>query len=265
MTDPIRDLLRAYRDGAVDEDEVLRKVIQKPYEDHLLGRFDHLREARTGVPEVILAEGKDPIAVAEIFLDYQRQNRQLIATRVTPQILSALQDQIDDLHHFETARVLTTQPAPDPEPYRSTVLVVSAGALDRPVAEEAAVTCRLFGNPTERLYDVGVAGIARLITEFSRLDDAGIVIVCAGMDGALPSVIGGLIHQPLIAVPTSVGYGSNLGGIAPLLTMLNACSPGTAVMNIDNGFGAAALATKINQLAQRAATSSLSRAGETDE
>lgn len=254
MSDVVRDLLRAFRAGEVEEEEVVRRLVKKPYEEHLIGRFDHLREERTGIPEAILAEGKDPRAVAEIFDRYAAEGRQLIATRVTEKILAGLGARLGSLVHFEEARVVSTRPVPEPTQGRQPVLVVSAGALDRPVAEEAAVVSGLFGNPTERLYDVGVAGIARLITDFARLDGAGVVIVVAGMDGALPSVIGGLIRQPLIAVPTSVGYGSSFGGLAPLLTMLNACSPGTAVMNIDNGFGAACLATKINQLAVRVAS-----------
>lgn len=252
MSEKLRDLLRSYRDGAVEEDAVVHELLQAPYEEHLIGKFDHLREARTGIPEAIFSEGKDPLAVAAIFRDYLARGESLMATRVTEEVLKALSEFREDLHYFEKARIISTT-AGQEDKARDSVLVISAGASDRLVAEEAAVTSTLLGNPTERLFDVGVAGLARLIVELSRLKEAGILIVVAGMDGALPSVVGGLAYQPVIAVPTSVGYGTAFGGVAPLLTMLNACSPGTAVMNIDNGFGAAVLATKINQFGQRAA------------
>lgn len=252
VNDRVRKMLRAYRDGEVDEDEVVQTLVRLPYEEHLLGRFDHLREARTGIPEAILAEGKEPAEVAAIFDRYRERDEMLIATRVTSEILAGLEEQLDELDHYEQARIVATGER-DVDEARQTVLVVSAGALDRRVAEEAAVTSRLLGNPTDRLSDVGVAGLARLAVDMDKVDRAGIIVVVAGMDGALPSVVGGLVHQPVIAVPTSVGYGASFEGVAPLLTMLNACSPGTAVMNIDNGFGAAVLATKINQLGRRMA------------
>ncbi len=252
MSDDMRRLLRAFRSGEVGEDEVIKKLVQQPFEEHLLGRFDHQREARTGIPEAIFAEGKKPAEVAAIFDRYSEAGRSLIATRVTPEILEGLGDRLEELDHYEEARIVTTgEFAVDEQ--RQKVLVISAGSLDRKVAEEVAVTSRLLGNPTQRLFDVGVAGLNRLVVDLGRMDDAGILVVVAGMDGALPSVVGGLASQPVIAVPTSVGYGASFDGIAPLLTMLNACSPGTGVMNIDNGFGAAVLATKINQFGLRMA------------
>ena len=253
MSDDLRRLLRAFRDGEVDEQDVLDRLVRQPYEEHLLGRFDHLREARTGIPEAILADGKRPEEVAAIFEQYLKRDEMLIATRVTDEILAGLDGMIDELDHYEEASIVATA-RPEVDEDRETVLVISAGTLDRPVAEEVAVTSQLLGNPTDRLFDVGVAGIGRLAVNLGQVDEAGIVVVVAGMDGALPSVVGGLAPQPVIAVPTSVGYGANFDGLAPLLTMLNACSPGTAVMNIDNGFGAAVLATKINQLATRVAS-----------
>jgi len=252
VSDQIRQLLRRFQDGDVEEDEVVERLLRQPYEEHLLGRFDHLREARTGIPEAIFAEGKNPEEVAAIFDRYLERDEQLIATRVTDDILQGLSDRIDDLEHYEEAGMVSTK-SPDVDEQRQDVLVISAGSLDRPVAQEVVMTSRLLGNPTNRLFDVGVAGIARLAVNLGDVDEAGIVIVVAGMDGALPSVVGGLAPQPVIAVPTSVGYGASFEGVAPLLTMLNACSPGTAVMNIDNGFGAAVLATKINQFGQRMA------------
>lgn len=252
MSDDIRRLLRDYRAGDADEDEVIQKLVRQPFEEHLVGRFDHLRSARTGIPEAIFAEGKAPEEVAAIFDRYLERDDQLIATRVTPRIVDGLGRRMDKLEHFDEARIVAAGDF-EVDSDRETVLVISAGTLDRDVAEEVAVTSRLLGNPTTRLFDVGVAGLARLAVDLGRVDEAGIVVVVAGMDGALPSVVGGLARQPVIAVPTSVGYGASFEGIAPLLTMLNACSPGTAVMNIDNGFGAAVLATKINQFGQRMA------------
>lgn len=243
----LKDLLYAWRDGELAEDELVQRIVREPFEEHLLGRFDQHRELRTGIPEVILAEGKKPEHVADIFRTYRGRGQQLIASRVTPDIIAALEDQRDVLFFWDSARVVSTR-EPTADASRGKVLVITAGALDEPVAEEAATMSELLGNPTERLYDVGVAGVSRLASQLSRLDEAGILIVCAGMDGVLPSLVGGLARQPVIAVPTSVGYGSAFSGLAPLLTMLNSCAGGVAVMNIDNGFGAAVHATKINLL-----------------
>ncbi|MBA2665012.1 MAG: nickel pincer cofactor biosynthesis protein LarB [Bradymonadaceae bacterium] len=247
MSEHIRKLLQSYRQGEIDEEEIVQRLVRQPFEEHLIGRFDQTREARTGIPEAILAEGKDPVAVADIFRNYLERDAFLLATRVTPAIVEGLSELIERLQYFPHARIVATS-MPEPDLRRSTVLVLSAGALDRPVAEEAVITSRLLGNPTEFIADVGVAGVARIATELGRLDKCGILIVVAGMDGVLPTFVGGLARQPVIAVPTSVGYGASFNGIAPLLTMLNSCAPGTAVLNIDNGFGAAVLATKINLL-----------------
>jgi NCAIR mutase (PurE)-related protein len=251
MSDDIRQLLRQFRDGDIDEDEIIQRLVRQPFEEHMLGRFDHHREARTGLPEVVLADEKSPGEVFDIFETYVEREDRLIATRVTSEMRDALEPLTSELQLFEQAGIVATEP-PEVDETRHEVLVVSAGSSDRPVAREAAVSSQYLGNPTDVLEDVGVAGLTRLAADLDSLDDAGIVIVVAGMDGALPSVVGGLAHQPVIAVPTSVGYGANFEGLAPLLAMLNSCSPGTAVMNIDNGFGAAAHATKINQLASRA-------------
>ena len=250
MSERIRQLLADFRAGTVSEEEVLQRLVRQPFEEHLMVRFDHAREARTGIPEVILAEGKPPEAVADLLRRYAERGEQLMATRVTTAVLDALADLLPDLHHFADARIVTTRP-PEIDDGRPTVFVIAAGTLDRAVAEEAAVSARVLGNPTDVLHDVGVAGLSRIAPELGRLDRAGIVIVVAGMDGALPSVVGGLARQPVIAVPTSAGYGASFGGLSALLAMLNSCVPGTAVMNIDNGFGAAALATKINLLVGR--------------
>lgn len=241
-------MLRAFAEGTIDEDEALQRIVRHPFEEHLVGRFDHLREVRTGIPEVVFSERKDPAAVRALFQTYIERGEQLIASRTTPAILAALDGL--DLQRWDRARIAATRP-PEIDTARKRVLVVSAGASDGAVAEEAAVMSELLANPTDRLFDVGVAGISRIATQLSRIDEAGILIVVAGMDGVLPSLVNGLALQPVIAVPTSVGYGTAFEGLSALLTMLNACSPGLAVMNIDNGFGAAVHATKINLLAAR--------------
>lgn len=244
----LRTLLRRYRDGEVEEEEVLQRVVRRPFEENVLGRFEPNRETRTGIPEVVLAEGKDRDELVELFETYVGRDEQLIATRVGADVADLLSDAVPALEQYRDARIATVHP-PTPAPDRHDVLVISAGASDRPTAREAAVSSRLLGNPTDELHDVGVAGLNRFAADIDAFDAAGIVVVVAGMDGALPSVVGGLARQPVVAVPTSVGYGAHLDGIAPLLTMLNSCAPGTAVVNIDNGFGAAALATKMNRLA----------------
>lgn len=251
MSESLRTLLRAYRSGELDEDDVVRRLDHEPYEDHVLGRLDHRREDRTGIPEVVLAEGKKAPELVDLFRHYRERDEQLIATRVPDDVRQRLSRLDSPPVFFEDARVAAVKP-PEPDESRTDVLVLSAGASDRPTAREAVASSRLLGNPTGFVEDVGVAGINRLAPDLSRLDEAGILIVVAGMDGVLPSLVGGLARQPVIAVPTSVGYGTAFEGVSALLTMLNSCVPGTAVMNIDNGFGAAVLATKINQLVARA-------------
>lgn len=241
----LRALLRAFKQGDVDEARVLERVREDAGIEHLpVGRFDTGRVARTGVPEAILAEGKNPQSIARTFARILERGDQLIATRVTAPILEALAPMMDELHYHPEARVVSTHP-PREDLDGPEVLVLCAGTLDRPVAQEAAHVSELLGNATTRLFDVGVAGIHRLFSQLDRLRTAGVIIVVAGMDGALPSVVAGLARQPVIAVPTSVGYGASFGGVAALLTMLNACAPGVAVCNIDNGFGAAVMARKI--------------------
>jgi hypothetical protein len=246
MSDALRAQLRAYRQGEIDEDELLAELVQYPFEEHLIGRIDHHREVRTGLPEVILAEGKEPGDVSALFETYLSRGEMLIATRVRGAVREALEPLADELFISEGPGVCATRPPPSPREGFRQVAVVSAGTLDRHVAEEAAVCAELFGNPVARIADVGVAGLNRLLPELPKLRAAGIVIAVAGMEGALPSVLAGLVTAPIVATPTSVGYGANFEGLSALLTMLNACAPGISVVNIDNGFGAAAMATKIN-------------------
>ncbi len=200
MSERLRDLLSAYKRGEMAEDDVLAEVSRAPFEAFTIGRFDADREARVGIPEVILAEGKNPEAVAEIMKEYASQGRQIIATRVGKDVLEELGEVVvASFHHDSVGRVLATKP-PEADTRRPEVLVVSAGTLDVPVAREASSVSALLGNPTSVLFDVGVAGLNRLIPELPRIEAAGILIVVAGMDGALPSVLGGLSRLSLIHI-----------------------------------------------------------------
>ncbi|MCI2429225.1 nickel pincer cofactor biosynthesis protein LarB [Candidatus Acetothermia bacterium] len=216
----------------------------KPWEEY--ARPDTEREQRCGVSEAVFCPGKSSDQIAAIIQELRKKTEPVLATRATLEQARAVQQLVPDLVYHEQARLLTLGAPKTPK--GGAVLVLAAGTSDLAVAEEAAVTAQYLGNKTERLYDVGVAGIHRLLAHRDRLNDARVLIVVAGMDGVLPSVVGGLVEKPVIAVPTSVGYGVSFGGLAALLTMLNSCAPGVAVVNIDNGFGAAVLATKINKL-----------------
>lgn len=249
MEEQLRKALQLFVDGEISLDDVLRKFSPIAYEEHLIGKFDVHRSRRTGIPEVVFTPNKNPQDVIALFEAFKEKDRQLIASRVDAPLLARLQplcEFIDDTARIAALKVPTIQDG------YGDVLVVSAGGSDRPVAAEAMQMARLLGNPATQLEDVGVAGIQRLFAHREELDKADILIVVAGMDAALGSVVGGFAHQPVIAVPTSVGYGASFHGISALLSMLNSCAAGVAVMNIDNGFGAAVHATKINQLALRA-------------
>jgi len=216
---------------------------------HAFARLDHHRATRQGLPEVVFCQGKTPAQVVEICRRLAARGEGFLATRADEAVRSALADAFPEARVSELARVVHLAPAEPPEiRTRGPVLVVSAGTSDLPVAEEAAWTAEAFGNPVERLYDVGVAGIHRVLRASDALGRAAVLIVVAGMEGALPSVVGGLVAAPVIAVPTSVGYGASFGGLAALLAMLNSCAAGVVVVNIDNGFGAAVAATRINRL-----------------
>ncbi len=244
----LAELLTAVQDGGCSVEEALARLRALPYEDLGFARIDHHRELRNGFPEVVLAEGKTAEQVVAIAERLAASGANVLITRLAPEpgqrLLAALPDfTYHALPRLAVRRTRSVEPAG-----RGPVLVISAGTADLPVAEEAAITAELMGNVVERLYDVGVAGIHRLLEQRERLWDAAVMIVVAGMEGALPSVIGGLVDRPVIAVPTSVGYGASLGGIAALLAMLNSCAPGVSVVNIDNGYGAAHQASQINQL-----------------
>ncbi len=216
----------------------------KSWEEY--ARPDVERERRCGVAEAVFCPGKSAEQIAAILQELRTNTEPVLATRAMPEQARAVRALVPDIVYHEQARLLTLG-APQ-APRGGTVLVITAGTSDLPVAEEAAVTAKYLGNEIERLYDVGVAGVHRLLAQRDRLNQARVLIVVAGMDGVLPSVVAGLVEKPVIAVPTSVGYGASFEGLAALLTMLNSCAPGVAVVNIDNGFGAAALATKINRL-----------------
>ncbi|MDF1615598.1 nickel pincer cofactor biosynthesis protein LarB [Desulfurivibrio dismutans] len=209
--------------------------------------LDHQRRLRTGIPEVVFGEGKSAEQVAQIMRRMLARQETVLATRVDVAKAAAVIDLVPELTYHPAARMLTANlPELSDRDRRGTILVISAGTSDEPVAEEAVITATALGNPVARLYDAGVAGIHRLLGQRQAMDDASVLIVVAGMEGALPSVVGGLVSKPVIAVPTSVGYGVGLGGIAALLGMLNSCAPGVTVVNIDNGFGAACAAHAIN-------------------
>ena len=252
MTDhELQRLLEDVRTGAVDpaaaSARVLHALRAAPFEDLGFARVDTHRAIRQGFPEVILGIGKTPAQIAAIADRIVQRGQTLLVTRASSDAFAAVRAVAPGAVYHEDARLITLKQGEIPVG-RGIVLIACAGTSDLPVAEEAAVSAELMGNSIERLYDVGVAGIHRLLREQSRLESARVVIVVAGMEGALPSVVAGLIRAPVIAVPTSVGYGASFGGIAALLGMLNSCANGVAVVNIDNGFGAACMASAINHL-----------------
>jgi NCAIR mutase (PurE)-related protein len=229
------------------ERELLDALRASPFEDLGFARVDHHRAIRHGFPEVVLGLGKTPAQIAAIASEIVSRGSSLLVTRATPEAYAAVRHVLSQAVYYEDARVIAL-PQQDVTPGKGTILIVAAGTSDLPVAEEAARTVELMGNTLERLYDVGVAGLHRLLSERVRLDNARVIIVVAGMEGALPSVVAGLVSSPVIAVPTSVGYGASFGGVAALLGMLNSCASGVSVVNIDNGFGAANIASLINHL-----------------
>lgn len=238
-------LLAQVRDGKLSAEEAKEQIARFAFESHDIGTHDHLREIRTGIPEVIFSEGKSPEDIRTLFSEYLARKEQLIATRVSVELAEFLNVENNYYYHTD-ARILSIYaPEDSKEPYD--IGVLSAGASDRFVTSEVEITASLLGISVLRIDDVGVAGLSRLTTQLPKLQELRLIIVVAGMDGALPSVLAGLVRQPIIAVPTSVGYGAAFDGLAALLAMLNSCAPGVSVVNIDNGFGAAVLAKKICQ------------------
>jgi pyridinium-3,5-biscarboxylic acid mononucleotide synthase len=248
----LHHLLTAVAEGGVTPDVALEKLKHFGFES--VGDFakiDHHRSLRNGFPEVIWGLGKTPEQIRQILEAMQQKNADwsqtipIMATRIEPEVFAELKASIPELRYDRVARICAIAPDPLTPQYPGSIAIVTAGTSDIPVAQEAAFTAELFGFQVQRLWDVGVAGIHRLLDNMDILSTADVLIVVAGMEGALPSVVGGLVDCPVIAVPTSIGYGAHFGGIAPLLTMLNSCASGIAVVNIDNGFGAAVLACQI--------------------
>ena len=244
----LRTLLEAVASGRVTPDEAAERLRLLPFEDLGFAKVDHHRGLRKGFPETVLCVGKTADQVVEIVGRIRAEGSNVLATRCDPAMAGAIQAAHPDAVYHELARAVTITVEP-PKPLKGFVTVVCAGTSDIPVAEEAVVACESLGCTARRVYDVGVAGIHRLLDQREDLQDATALVVCAGMEGALASVVGGLVDKPVIAVPTSIGYGASFGGIAALLSMLNSCATGVAVVNIDNGYGAGMLAGMINRLA----------------
>ena len=243
----IRKLFAQVRSGKLSPDEAVNRLRHLPFEDLGFAKLDHHRALRAGMPEVVFGQGKTPAQLAQIFSRLARHGGNILATHASSEQFAAVKKKVRKAQYREVARAIVLQR--DSTKYgKGRLAVVSAGTSDIPVAEEAVVTAELMGNEVERLYDVGVAGIHRLLANRGTLVKARVVIVCAGMEGALPSVVGGLIGVPVIAVPTSVGYGAAFKGVAALLGMMNSCASNVSVVNIDNGFGAGYVASLINRL-----------------
>jgi NCAIR mutase (PurE)-related protein len=243
----LRALLEAVSAGRASVGEAMRELRDLPFRALEFAHVDTHRHMRTGFPEVVLGEGKTPEQIAAILRELAGAGSTALATRVDPAAAAGIVAAVPGARHIPVPRAIVVGPTPAPDKGRGTIAVVTAGTADLPVAEEAALTAELGGNRVERLFDVGVAGLHRLMAHKGVVEAAEIVIVVAGMEGALPSVVGGLFARPVIAVPTSVGYGASLGGIAALLSMLNSCAAGVAVVNIDNGFGAGQMAAMLNR------------------
>jgi hypothetical protein len=243
----IRKLFEQVRRGKLSPDEAVVRLRHLPFEDLGFAKVDHHRALRAGMPEVILGEGKTPAQVAAIFARLAKHGGNILATRASEKHFSAVKRKVPGAEYRELARAIVLQ-RDHTRCGKGVIAVVSAGTSDIPIAEEAVATAELMGNAVEHFYDVGVAGIHRLLANREALTKARVVIVCAGMEGALPSVVGGLVGVPVIAVPTSVGYGASFKGLTALLGMLNSCASNVSVVNIDNGFGAGYVASLINRL-----------------
>jgi len=248
----LRELLQAVQRGEVDVNQAVQRLRLLPFE--AVGGFAHLdqhRSIRCGFPEVVFGQGKTPQQVVQIVRRLSERNDRVLVTRVTPEMADTVREQLPELEYHPVPRLLILNRSKD-TPKRPGIVVATGGTADIPVAEEAAMTAELMDHQVVRLYDVGVAGLHRLLGHLEVLQQARVIVVVAGMEGALASVVGGLVSAPVIAVPTSVGYGANFQGLSALLTMLNSCATGVAVVNIDNGFGAGYLAGLINRLGEPA-------------
>jgi len=246
----IRELLKALKEDRISLDEAYKNLKDYPFQEMGFAKIDHHRSIRKGFPEVVLCQGKKLDHILKISQGYQKKSSTIMLTRATPRIYLEIEKNFDSqnvkLQFYEDASIILIG-QPYPVETQGTILVLTGGTADIMVAEEAAVTAEIMGNKVIRGYDVGVAGLHRLLSLYDRIQEANVIIAVAGMEGALASVVGGLAPVPVIAVPTSVGYGSHLNGLAALLSMLNSCAPGISVVNVDNGFGAGYLASLINK------------------
>jgi pyridinium-3,5-biscarboxylic acid mononucleotide synthase len=245
----LRDILQKLKEGIIEVDDAIKQINNTGYEDLGFAKLDYDRQRRRGFPEVVLCEGKTIEQLIRIMESMNSRHENILASRAKPEVFEALKNVIPELRYNKLGRMIILEKKPLPR--LGSILVVSAGTSDIPVVEETVETARIMGNRVKTLNDVGIAGLHRLLNNLEELRKSRVIIVIAGMDGALPSVVAGLVDKPVIAVPTSVGYGANFGGLAPLLTMLNSCSAGIGVVNIDNGFGAAYLANLINKIGER--------------
>jgi len=245
----LRELLLDVKNENIDIDTALEKLKFLPYEDIGYAKLDHHRSLRKGFPEVVFCQGKTTEQSVEIIKRLAERNTRVLATRADRTVFDSVKELIPDARYNELARTIII--SRDKVDLAGHILVISAGTADLPVAEEAIETASIMGNYVERLYDVGVAGLHRLLGSLAIINSARVLIVVAGMEGALPSVVAGLVNKPVIAVPTSTGYGASFKGLSALLTMLNSCVPGIAVVNIDNGFGAGYLASIINHMGEK--------------
>jgi NCAIR mutase (PurE)-related protein len=243
----LEKLLNDVRDGTKSVEDALEVLKTFPYSDLGFARIDHHREIRTGYPEIVFCAGKTVDQVREIFRVMSEKENNIIGTRAIPEMYETVKIISPTARYFKEARIISVQKT-KPEFPETRIAVITAGTSDIPVAEEAAVTAELLGNKVTRIYDAGVAGIHRLVDKLPEIRKCRVIIVIAGMEGALASVVGGLVDKPVIAVPTSIGYGANFGGISALLAMLTSCSAGVTVVNIDNGFGAGFSASMINRM-----------------
>ncbi len=243
----IKKLLQDVKAGKIEIDQALRSLRSFPYEDLGFAKIDTHRDLRTGFPEVILCKGKTKEQITKIVEKLSSKNQFIMATKAEKEVYQAIRKVRKNAVYYETAKIVLAGQRKRKRG-KKVILVVSAGTSDLPIAEEAAITAEIMGNTVERLYDVGVAGVHRFFDNKEKLFSANVIVVVAGMEGALSSLVGGLVDKPVIAVPTSVGYGASFEGLSALLTMLNCCAPGVVVVNIDNGFGAGYFAGMINQM-----------------
>jgi NCAIR mutase (PurE)-related protein len=260
-SETILEMLHRVSNGGLKPEEAMERLANLPYEEAGFAKIDHHRSIRNGLPEVIYAAGKTPAQVGEIFFRMAAMGGDVLATRADEAAYAAVKALVPEAQYHSVARIVALRQARSANQNAGPLAVLCAGTSDLPVAEEAAVTAEAMGADVRRIYDVGVAGLHRLLAHREEIREAEVVIVCAGMEGALPSVVGGMVGAPVIAVPTSVGYGAAFGGIAALLGMLNSCSPNVTVVNIDNGFGAAYVASMILRRIQNQATRTAQTAG----